>query len=263
MSAKRKKRIPVKKLKEDELVAATARILRFIRRQARVFAIAAIVLAVAIVLVSGGAFYKWHIDRRAAAIFYRAMTYLNSEVVPPEEKKEEKVKESGGQPENKREDESKGEGQNQSRRERTFSSQSEKYEAVREELQKILGNYPLSRYAADALYIKGNTYYNEREYDSALIAFRDYVARYPKGYFADAAHIAIGAIHENRGEYEKAIEAYGKVKPTHYLYRIALLGKGRSYESMGDNDKSQEAYLEVMAKFPTTPWAKEVEDRMQ
>jgi TolA-binding protein len=84
-------------------------------------------------------------------------------------------------------------------------------------LQRIITDYPHSRYVDDALFEEGNTYLDKPDYVSADNAFNEVISKYPKGPYFKRAYLKLGLIAYNqkqvdtaKKDYEYVVMAYPK-----------------------------------------------------
>ena len=91
------------------------------------------------------------------------------------------------------------------------------YKAAREKFQKYLEAYPGSKYADNALYWIGESYYNEKSYEKAIVVYDDVAKKYPDGGKASAALLKQGMAFSSLGDkksanaiFKKLVEGYPK-----------------------------------------------------
>jgi tetratricopeptide (TPR) repeat protein len=79
---------------------------------------------------------------------------------------------------------------------------------------------------------------------------------------ANFIHNGLGAAHSQKGDFTAAIEHYEKIvnSTSAVLKDSALFHLGRLYESMGQSDKSQEAYRQLTTDFPDSMFAEIAKD---
>jgi tol-pal system protein YbgF len=102
-------------------------------------------------------------------------------------------------------------------------------------------------------------------YDRAIKAYRDFLAKYPRGNLADNAQYWIAeALYVTR-KYRPAIEEFGKLLkdyPGSDKVPDAQLKIGLSHYELGEWAKTREALSQVGARYPGTPAAKTASDRL-
>lgn len=91
------------------------------------------------------------------------------------------------------------------------------YKAAREKFQKYLETHPGSKYADNALYWIGESYYNEKSYEKAIVVYDDVAKKYPDGGKASAALLKQGMAFSSLGDkksanaiFKKLVERYPK-----------------------------------------------------
>lgn len=91
------------------------------------------------------------------------------------------------------------------------------YKAAREKFQKYLETHPGSKYAENALYWIGDSYYSEKNYEKAIVVYDDVVKKYPDGAKAPAAILKQGMAFSALGDrksanaiFKKLVERYPK-----------------------------------------------------
>ncbi len=75
-------------------------------------------------------------------------------------------------------------------------------------LQRIITDYPHSRYVDDALFEEGNTYLDKPDYVSADNAFNEVISKYPKGPYFKRAYLKLGLIAYNQKQVDTAKKDY-------------------------------------------------------
>lgn len=90
------------------------------------------------------------------------------------------------------------------------------YAQGREKFQEFLNTYPTGRYAANAYYWMGESYYAQQQYADALAQFRQAEARFPK----------------------------------HHKTADAMLKAGLAYQKLGDNENANKQFRTLLTDFP-------------
>ncbi|MBM2838100.1 MAG: Cell division coordinator CpoB [Deltaproteobacteria bacterium] len=85
------------------------------------------------------------------------------------------------------------------------------YKAAREKFQNYLESHPGSKYSDNALYWIGESYYNEKSYEKAIVVYDDVVKKYPDGGKAPAALLKQGMAFSVLGDKKNASVIYKKV----------------------------------------------------
>ena len=83
-----------------------------------------------------------------------------------------------------------------------------KYEDAIAQCRKVVRDHPNSRWADDAVYLMGASYYGRREYEKALDTFDDLLASYERSKFVPWAHYMKGLCYFERREYPAMKESF-------------------------------------------------------
>ena len=78
-------------------------------------------------------------------------------------------------------------------------------------LNRLMGRYPSSPYAVNALYEKGRAYVMMENNAQAIASFKELVEKYPESPLSRKAEAEVGLLYYQGGEYAQAIEAYKRV----------------------------------------------------
>nr|CBX28466.1 hypothetical protein N47_G37900 [uncultured Desulfobacterium sp.] len=105
----------------------------------------------------------------------------------------------------------------------------EKYAAARQKLQEILSKYPNSDKADNCQFWIGESYYQEKWYEKAIVEYQKVIEKYPKG---------------------------NKMK-------ASLLKQGLSFYNLGDKKNSKLVLNELIQKFPNSNEAKIAESKLK
>lgn len=98
----------------------------------------------------------------------------------------------------------------------------------REVLNAFAAKYPEHRLMQNVFYWKGETFYAEKDYESAILSFQDVVDKYPGG--------------------EKAPDA--------------MLKQGLSFQALKDNRNARILYELLLSKYPKSPAAERARQRL-
>jgi TolA-binding protein len=85
------------------------------------------------------------------------------------------------------------------------------YDATLVQCRKLLLRFPKSRWADDAVYLMGASYYGKGDYDSALVRLNDLVESYPKSGFRPDALFLMGMCEVKQHNYGKGQEVFDRV----------------------------------------------------
>lgn len=124
--------------------------------------------------------------------------------------------------------------------------------------QEVIERFPRSRSAEEAAIRLGNISYQLERYDKALSMFQDYLNRYPKGRFRFLAGLGVGYCYEEKGELEKASQAYAaslETTSTDPLLPEAYVALARVQASLGRVQEARQASQKVVEQWPNTSWA--------
>lgn len=122
----------------------------------------------------------------------------------------------------------------------------------------IRANYPGSKAGEKALIYTADIYYHLGKLNEAEAGYNEYLSTCREGEFSGRAQEGLGYILEERGNFQKAIEAYMKVCENYhgsYLIPDALLGAARCYEALGMWNKAKETYEKLIS---SCPWSSSV-----
>lgn len=109
--------------------------------------------------------------------------------------------------------------------------------------------------AAQSLYDRSYTLYNEGRYAEAEAAFRSYVETHPDTELADNAQFWIGECRFAQQDFEGALEAFLQTVeryPEGNKIPDAMLKAGRSLEELGNTEDALVTYREVRRRYPGT-----------
>ena len=79
------------------------------------------------------------------------------------------------------------------------------FEGARGAFDEFLKKYPKSKLVPNALYWKGETFYSQKNYPQAILAFKEVTGRFPKNAKAAAALLKIGMSYDRVGDPDNAI----------------------------------------------------------
>jgi tetratricopeptide (TPR) repeat protein len=101
---------------------------------------------------------------------------------------------------------------------------------------------------------KGNKLFNEKSYDEAIQAFREFQEKNPDAY---QIHLSIGSCYREKGEYEEAIGEYNKLiekapkeASGNEFAAKALAGIGECYLKKEDIEKAQNYFRQSIEMYP-------------
>ena len=116
----------------------------------------------------------------------------------------------------------------------------------------LIARYPRSRAATMAYYRLGNLYFDRNEFDSAIIAYRDFLSKAPvDSDLVTLAYNEMGSCYEVKKDFNKAIESYEmamKSKMASSFDALTYGGIARVYEKMNNPAKAIEFYQKALGK---------------
>ena len=112
---------------------------------------------------------------------------------------------------------------------------------------------PPSGASSDALYARGKQAFDARDYPTAARNFEALLQRFPDAPLAGNAQFWLGEIFYQNREFEQAILAYQQVIETYAdgnKVAASLLKQGFAFSSLGDNDNARLILRELIDRFP-------------
>ncbi len=220
------RRLTKEDIKNDQFVDSTLQVYEFLKKN-----LTSIIISVAIVIlvVGGLAFYQHQHQRARAEAFLKYTQAL------------EKYQEAES-------DWLDADGTEKS------------FETAATQLQTIFQTYPGTSVADKARYNYAKAHYYEGNYDGAITHFQTVVNEHQQEnqILALYAQKAIGSCYEQRGEYQKALEAYTpaedklpQIAMRDYAFSDFRLSQARCYEKLGDFDNALAIYKDIIDLFET------------
>ncbi|WP_028841582.1 tol-pal system protein YbgF [Thermodesulfobacterium hveragerdense] len=102
--------------------------------------------------------------------------------------------------------------------------------------------------------------YQQKKWDEAIKAFKQYLQKYPKGKFLAQSHYWLGEIYYNKKDYEDAILSYQKViesSASPALKASAMYKQALSFKNLGDKDASTILLKRIIKLYPKSKEAQE------
>ena len=137
-----------------------------------------------------------------------------------------------------------------------FETSGEKFQTGGEAFQTIFQKYSGTPFADRARYNYARTLYYQADYGRAIEQFESVVESHQSDnqILALYAQKAIGNCYEQQGEYEKAVEAYGKlpdvpVPVREHALADSQLSQARCYEKLGQPEDAAAIYKDVIDLF--------------
>ncbi|MBI3014193.1 MAG: tetratricopeptide repeat protein [Candidatus Tectomicrobia bacterium] len=127
----------------------------------------------------------------------------------------------------------------------------------------MIQRYPRTPSALQATFYMGQIQYRLRDYPKAAQTFQLVARKASTPLFRELAFLNLGNVQEDLGDCRAAISSYQALLNDKAIFQDrALQSIGRCYETLGDRAKATETYNQVLQKFPNSPWAEEIKDRL-
>lgn len=117
-----------------------------------------------------------------------------------------------------------------------------------------------------AIYDQGLELFRASKFNEAYRTFSDYISKYPKGKMAPNARFWLGDCYYNQQEYELAILEYQKViadYPSDGKAPAALLKQGLAFEKLKDNETAKIVYNKLMKEYPKSDQVETAKKRIE
>ncbi len=117
-----------------------------------------------------------------------------------------------------------------------------------------------------AIYDKGLELFRASKFNDAYRTFNDYITKYPKGKMAPNARFWLGDCYYNQQEYELAILEYQKViadYPKDGKAPSALLKQGLAFEKLKDKDTAKIVYNKLVKDYPKSDQVETAKKRLE
>jgi outer membrane protein assembly factor BamD (BamD/ComL family) len=125
--------------------------------------------------------------------------------------------------------------------------------------QGIVSTYPGTKGAAVAQYYVGNAYRKLKQWDKAIVSYRDFLKKYPSHRLVPSVYLSLGYTYLENGKAAEAIaefEAATRVEGAPIAAQ-ASFEAGRAYELSQNTAKATAQFEAVKKDYPGTPWAQE------
>lgn len=125
---------------------------------------------------------------------------------------------------------------------------------------------PEKQLSETEMYAAAKKAFDQGEFESARIKFRNFLTTYPKSQHADNAQFWIGEIYYREKWYEKAILEYQSViekYPKGNKVPSSLLKQGLAFNNIGDKTNARLILLELIQKYPKSNEAKIAEQKLK
>ncbi len=134
-----------------------------------------------------------------------------------------------------------------------------------DKIKLVLREYPHLYGAQRVLFIRGNFYYEKKNWQKAASDFIYLANAFPKSYLARISLFNAASCNEEMGNLEKAIELYKELVNRYSdsaLFSRSLFSIGRIYEEMGKYQEAKKFYNELEDKSPSSSWTKIARNRI-
>jgi len=116
----------------------------------------------------------------------------------------------------------------------------------------LITRYPKSDAALTAYYRLANIYFSRREFDAAIGAYQEYLKRVdPKDDLITLSYNGLGACHEEKKDFNRALEYYEKAIKTNTASSFEVMNYSniaRVYEALNNSAKALEYYRKAQLK---------------
>ena len=116
-----------------------------------------------------------------------------------------------------------------------------------------------------AIYDQGLELFRASKFNEAYRTFSDYISKHPKGKMAPNARFWLGDCYYNQQEYELAILEYQKViadYPSDGKAPAALLKQGLAFEKLKDNETAKIVYNKLLKEYPKSDQVETAKKRL-
>ncbi len=134
-----------------------------------------------------------------------------------------------------------------------------------DKIKLVLREYPHLYGAQRVLFIRGNFYYNKKNWEKAASDFVYLANAFPKSYLARISLFNAASCNEEMGNVEKAIDLYKELTGKYSdsaLFSRSLFSIGRLYEELGKYNDARKFYNELEDKSPSSSWTKIARNRI-
>ena len=112
----------------------------------------------------------------------------------------------------------------------------------------------------------GNAQYNIKQYDDAIVTYREFINRYATHPLVPVIRQSLGYVFEEKEQLNEAIEQFEEIArdpEATYLKAQVGLDTGRCYEKLGQTNSAVAAYKDIVAAFPESGCAKMARYRLE
>ncbi len=131
------------------------------------------------------------------------------------------------------------------------------YDACVTKCQKLLDEFPDSKWVDDALFLMSKSYFRKKEYGRCLTRLDELNERFPEHPFHEEALFLRGVAHLEREEESRAIAVLARLEETYpeseYLAEAMYRGAEAEYQ-LGNWDAALEAFGKLLDRFERSDW---------
>jgi tetratricopeptide (TPR) repeat protein len=116
-----------------------------------------------------------------------------------------------------------------------------------------------------ALYLLGNSYFRLGDYENAIKEYDRFIKKFSgEKAIIPLVYQKLASAYFKSGKADNALKALGSLsKVDGGIYKdSALILEARYYDSRGEADKAMGMYKEIVAAFPSSPWAAEAQGKI-
>ena len=128
-----------------------------------------------------------------------------------------------------------------------------KYDAARENFQKILYEFPSSSWASQASFYRAESLFLQEDYKNAVVAYESFLQGFPGNANVAPAQFHLGVSYFSLNNFDRSaavFEEFSKTFPSDELAKSAALNAAISYSKVGDVEKTTLAYLNYATTYP-------------
>ena len=112
----------------------------------------------------------------------------------------------------------------------------------------------------------GNTQYNAKKYDAAILTYKEFIKKFGKHSLAPIIRQSLGYAFEEKGQLKEAVEQFEKIATdaeATFLKAQVKLDAGRCNEKLGQLSSAITAYKDVINLSPESYWARMAKYRLE
>lgn len=124
-------------------------------------------------------------------------------------------------------------------------------------LERVVGSFPGSESAAEALSRLADLYYRNGRYAEAASTYQRIERGFPGHPLAESAKLCVATISEAQGNWDGAKAEYLQIlntDPNGYIVNAAKMGLARCLEIQGQKKEAAQYYEEVAGSAQNSPW---------